>query len=53
MKKVLAFVREQRAALGDVGDEDLYRKGYDTALAEVEEHVLDLMWERGEDDDEA
>jgi hypothetical protein len=44
MKGILAFVR---SILGP-GDTE-YGVGWNEALKEVEEHILDELWEEGED----
>lgn len=47
LRSILAFIRDLlRQAPGDTE----YGVGYIDALREVEEHVLDTMWNEGEDE---
>lgn len=48
MRSILAFVRTlmQESVLSSDTD---YRDGYVAALEEVEEFILDQLWERGDD----
>jgi hypothetical protein len=51
IKKILAFVR---MLLSEVPmSEQQYTRGYRDALTQVEDKVVDLMWEEGVDDDAA
>ena len=54
MKKALDFVRTLRSEIVEGVSEDVlaYQHGYQDALNEVEEYILDAMWDAGEDDDE-
>ena len=47
MEEVLTFVRE---LLGEAaGKTTAYGQGFIDALGQVEEYIVDEMWERGED----
>ena len=55
MKRILAFLRSQRAEVAQLplAEDAAYTAGYMCALDDLEEYILDQMWEEGEDDDEA
>lgn len=51
IRKVLAFVRE-RLDTARTAPPSQYKAGMLDALAQVEEYILDLMWEAGEEDED-
>lgn len=51
LSSLLAFVRDLLGQAQEAPDSD-YRAGYVDSLREVEEEILDRMWQEGEDDDE-
>ncbi len=51
MKKAVDILRRLRAEAPDSGTD--YNRGYHEALYELEDRILDAMWEEGEDDQDA
>ena len=51
MKKAVNVLRQLRADIPDVPEND-YNRGYHEALNELEERILTEMWAEGADDDE-
>ena len=50
MKKAVNVLRRLRAEIPDVPSND-YNRGYHEALNELEERILDSMWEEGDADE--
>jgi hypothetical protein len=48
MERLIAFLRDLRVRAYQAPPSS-YKKGYLDALREVEEYVLDELWEEGED----
>jgi len=49
LQKVLDFVRESMAAAAKHGGRSEYARGYVNAHEDIEEYILDLMWEEGDE----
>jgi len=52
IRQVLDFVRSEVAQSPGETDLEEYGHGFVDAMRQVEEFILDVMWENGVDDDE-
>ena len=50
MKKAVDILRGLRAEIPDIPSND-FNRGYQEALNELEERILDSMWEEGDADE--